>query len=164
MPARTGAEDGHFEVTRSGDGSVGLRTLLAFDPGEVLVAFRVAALLPAPVRHSIQVGPAEHALVDPAFLRFTNHSCDPNVVLDTRARCVRAIRRLEPGEAITYFYPSTEWSMAEPFVCSCGAARCLLTIAGAAYLSAEVLARYQLADHITLLLWQRTSALPLERS
>ena len=48
---------------------------------------------------------------------------------------VRALRHIETGEAITCFYPATEWEMAEPFECHCGAPNCLGTITGAKNLS-----------------------------
>lgn len=153
--AAAGRKDGRFEVDRRADGSRALRALVDFEAGEILVPFRITELLAEPVRHSIQVGISAHALVAPEFLRFTNHSCDPNVVVDTAASCIRAIRRIESGDEITYFYPSTEWSMAEPFACACDAARCLLTIAGAAYLPGEVLDGYELAAHIRRLLADR---------
>jgi hypothetical protein len=142
-------EDSHFTVIRDG-GSDALHARVAFTPGDVLTAFRVAALVPEPTRYSIQLAASEHALVEPECLRFMNHSCDPNVALDTGEMHIRAIRPIEPGDLITYFYPSTEWSMAEPFRCWCGSARCLGEIAGAAELPPEVLAGYDLAEHISM--------------
>jgi hypothetical protein len=142
-------------VVRSADGKLSLHARVAFTPGELVTAFRVTAYVPGPTRHSVQLGVSMHALLEPELLRLTNHSCDPNVVLDTRALQVRAVRRIEPGAEVTCFYPSTEWSMAEPFSCCCEAPECLLTIAGAAYLPAEVMERYELADHIWVLLEQR---------
>jgi SET domain-containing protein len=55
-----------------------------------------------------------------------NHSCDPNVglVLPTnkpREWGVEALRDIKKGEDLTFFYPSTEWDMAQGFDCSCGA-------------------------------------------
>src|SRR5512143_971238 len=118
-----------IEMSVAADGSGVLRARVRVEAGEVIVPFRVAELLVSPARHSIQLGTTVHALVEPEALRFTNHSCDPNAVVDTRALCFRAIRAIDAGAEITDFYPSTEWAMAEPFACGCGAARCLLTIA-----------------------------------
>ena len=33
-----------------------------------------------------------------------------------------ALRPISEGDELTFFYPSTEWAMAEPFECGCGAA------------------------------------------
>lgn len=151
MPSEVLFEDSHFMVLRDG-GNDALHARVAFTPGEVLATFRVAELIAEPTKYSIQLAVSEHALVDPEFLRFMNHSCDPNVALDTGGMYITAIRPIEPGDPITYFYPSTEWSMAEPFRCWCGSAHCLGEISGAAELQPEVLAGYDLAEHVSMLL------------
>ena len=53
--------------------------------------------------------------------RFINHSCDPT--LDTFEIRVRRDRALKKGETLSFFYPSTEWMMAQPFDCWSGAGR-----------------------------------------
>jgi len=148
MPAGIVLDNDRFSVVRAPDGSNALRALRAFRAGEILCPLGIDRIAHDPERHSVQVGPAAHALVDPVALRFTNHSCDPSVVFDTDARCIRAIRAIPAGGEITYFYPSTEWHMAEPFRCSCGSASCLGTIAGAFCLPADVLAGFELSGHI----------------
>ncbi|KAB8242433.1 hypothetical protein BDV35DRAFT_366204 [Aspergillus flavus] len=42
-------------------------------------------------------------------------------------------RPLTVGDELTFFYPSTEWTMVQPFQCGCGAGlrRCLGRVAGA---------------------------------
>jgi len=40
---------------------------------------------------------------------------------------------------VTFFYPSNEWLMVQPFGCMCGAPSCLRRIEGAAILSREEL-------------------------
>lgn len=32
-----------------------------------------------------------------------------------------ALRDIKEGDVLEFFYPSTEWDMAQPFECSCGA-------------------------------------------
>jgi hypothetical protein len=61
---------------------------------------------------------------------------------------LRAIRDIEPGEELTFFYPSTEWDMITPFQCLCGSSQCLKRIGGARYLSLNVLSRYFINQHI----------------
>lgn len=99
---------------------------------------------PRPSRHSLQVGEQLHLDLGPGhsreeileryFWRFMNHSCDPSV--EIRGWEVVARRNLEPAEAVTYNYNTTEWDMAEPFRCRCGSPRCLQMIRGFKHLSA----------------------------
>jgi hypothetical protein len=106
----------------------------------------------APSERTIQIGPSTH-VEDVARLAFLNHSCDPNTVVDTSAvPMLFALRDIAPGEELAFFYPSTEWDMVCPFVCWCGAPRCLGRVAGARYLSVDTLARYFVNAHIRQLL------------
>lgn len=158
LPAPASLAADRFDVVRSAELGAVLIARARFRPREILTAFRAAELLAQPTRHSIQLGITEHGLVDPAFLRYMHHSCDPNVVLETDRLLVRAVRPIAPGDPITFFYPSTEWSMAAPFACACGSTQCLGTIAGAAQLADAVLARYELATHVRMLLQARHAA------
>jgi hypothetical protein len=146
------------KVIESTDGSKALYSCAAFKPGDVLAGFDIAEILPEPTRHSIQYSATKHVLVNPDFLQFTNHSCDPNIAVHTKEKYIRAIRPIKPGDEIVYFYPSTEWSMAEPFTCFCQSPHCLTRIRGAAYLPFEILANYHLSDHIAKLLAKREKA------
>ena len=101
---------------------------------------------------TIQVGPTTH-VEDESGLVLLRHSCAPNLVIDTDALLmVFALRDVAAGEELTCFYPSTEWDMARPFVCGCGAPQCLRFVAGARYLSADVLGRYFVNAHVRRLL------------
>lgn len=155
MEAQDADECGSFRIIIAADGSRALHASRALAPGDLLGTFSIAALVPRPTRYSIQLGAFEHALVEPEAFRLINHSCVPNLLLDARGLALRAVRPIEPGHELTYFYPSTEWRMAEPFACHCGEPRCLGWIAGAAHLPVASLRRYDLADHISLLLEQR---------
>ena len=81
-----------------------------------------------------------------------NHSCEPSVFVDTSRKQLIALKDLKSGDEVTFFYPSTEWCLAEPFECSCGTPACIGRVAGAQDLSPIVLSRYQLSAHITQLL------------
>lgn len=105
-----------------------------------------------PWRHSIQIAADAHAEPLPSFLRYLNHSCDPNLFVDVRAREVLSLRAIAAGEELTFFYPSTEWHMEAPFPCECGAPGCLREIRGASELPARVLARYRLSPVIVELI------------
>jgi SET domain len=98
-------------------------------------------------RFSVQVGADTH-IDDLGVFTYLNHSCAPNVFLDTKALTLTAIRTIAKGDELSFFYPSTEWEMAEPFECHCGAAACVGVIAGAALLADDVLARYRVNQHI----------------
>jgi SET domain len=146
--------DGRIEMVDVDGGRV-LRATVGFAAGSVVASLGVARVVAAPERYSIQVGASRHILPDPDYLRFLNHSCAPNVFVDCAEMSVKAIGCIRPGDSLEYFYPSTEWSMREPFRCECGSSDCLGVIRGAAHLPAETLARYQLADHVRRLLTTR---------
>ena len=62
-------------------------------------------------------------------------------------------KRVKAGDELTFFYPSTEWEMARPFQCTCGAeGKCIGLVNGAKFLDKQVLARYWLNSHILELL------------
>src|SRR3546814_18876372 len=60
-----------------------------------------------------------------------NHSCDPNVLLDTERSLMVARRDIARDEELSFFYPSTEWEMDAPFICLCGSSHCIHVVAGA---------------------------------
>ncbi len=97
--------------------------------------------VPRATRYSVQVGERRH-VEHRGALTFLNHSCAPNCFLDTEALALVACRDVAAGEELTIFYPATEWDMAEPFACRCGAPECLGTIAGARHVAPECLQRY----------------------
>ena len=100
----------------------------------------------------MQTGLNEHITLQPDFLQYCNHSCEPNVFFDTTKFELVALKNINVGDELTFFYPSSEWNMDQPFACTCGNKNCLQTIKGAAYLSKEVLANYKLTDFIQSML------------
>jgi hypothetical protein len=70
---------------------------------------------------------------------------------------VVALKKIEEGDEMTFFYPSTEWNMVQPFKCFCGSSRCLGEIKGAAHISPEVLSSYKLTRFIQQQLHDRSS-------
>ncbi|KAF1815363.1 hypothetical protein P152DRAFT_183078 [Eremomyces bilateralis CBS 781.70] len=105
---------------------------------------------------SVQVSETAHIELN-SDLVFCNHSCDPSLIFDMERNEVRVVdeRALKEGEKVTFFYPSTEWEMAQPFDCTCGTERCVKRISGAKDMDEEVLKRYRLNGHIERLLEQR---------
>lgn len=125
-----------------------------FRPGDVVAAFSHRALLPQPNYLTLQVDDDSHILLAPRQLESLNHSCDPNVFLDTEAMRMECVRPITAGDEITFFYPSTEWDMNSAFDCLCGAsgqALCLRSVRGAKYLTSEQRRRggYRFNAHIT---------------
>lgn len=116
--------------------------------GAALASFAASARHTAPSYLTVQLDAETHLLPAPVFLQFVNHSCDPNVSFDMSRLALVALRDLRAGEELTYFYPSTELTMAQPFDCACGAPNCVGHIAGASAMPREVLERYDLSPFI----------------
>jgi len=125
-----------------------LHSIISFSKGEIICEFGAAAILKSPTYLTVQTGAAEHIHLKPEFLKFTNHSCDPNVFFDTQSMQLIALKDIQPGDEFTFFYPSTEWDMAQPFECMCGAECCLKNISGAIAMPVEILNRYKLTTFI----------------
>jgi hypothetical protein len=83
-----------------------------------------------PNRFTVQIDRDKHT--DVGKLAALNHSCDPNVILDTANLLVYARKDIEKGEELSFFYPATEWEMDAPFICLCGASNCIHVVAGRA--------------------------------
>ena len=96
-------------------------------------------------RYSIQISLDEHLhpfdelQSNPADCQtpwiYTNHSCNPNVVI--RDRAYIALRNIQPRDDITFDYETTEVDMAEPFTCGCQSETCRGIIRGYVHLSAS---------------------------
>ena len=122
------------------------------ETGGVVASFRARAEHDEPSWLTVQVSEHVHIVLDPDILASLNHSCDPNVFLDVEAMRLVALRPISEGDELTFFYPSTEWDMAEPFECGCGSPECIGRIAGARETPLHALARYRLNPHIVRLI------------
>ena len=98
---------------------------------------------------SFQIGDGRHIDIN-SDLVYCNHSCEPSLEFDLDRREVRVARgrALQVGDPLTWFYPSAEWEMAQPFECLCGAPQCLGRIGGASHISTQKLRGYWLNRHI----------------
>jgi hypothetical protein len=123
-----------------------LVTKQAYKQGEVISDIPRAKVINKPNRFTVQIGRTEHT--DVGKLAALNHSCDPNVILDTTNMQMVARRDIEQGEELSFFYPSTEWEMDAPFICLCGATNCIHVVAGARFLSLSTLEHHFLNRHI----------------
>ncbi|KAL9045124.1 MAG: hypothetical protein Q9214_001793 [Letrouitia sp. 1 TL-2023] len=83
-------------------------------------------------------------------LFYVNHSCAPSLEMDMtkmEARVSR-YRDLREGDILTFFYPSTEWHMVQPFECFCNEEVCLGRIVGSEQLERAKMRGYWLNPHI----------------
>jgi hypothetical protein len=101
-------------------------------------------VLSHPDRHSLQVGEDRHLHVptdkngveNPDFFwRYLNHSCQSNGYVGTAELTFVALRKISKGEECTFNYLTTEFEMAVPFTCRCGAVKCFGLVQGSAHLS-----------------------------
>lgn len=135
-------------MQNSGTGEKSLHASAFFDAGDVICGFASDRVLDTATYLTVQTGINTHITLDPEFLQYINHSCRPNVFFDTTAMQLVALAGIQPGDELMFFYPSTEWSMVQPFDCFCGTTQCLHRIQGASYLSDEEAMQYRLTDFI----------------
>ena len=123
-----------------------------FKVGDIVSLFAAGTVQTTPDYLTIQTGINKHITLQPEFLQYTNHSCNPNCFFDTTIFEFVAVKDIAVGDELTFFYPSSEWDMTQQFTCTCGSKNCLQIIKGAAYLSKEVLSKYKLTDFIQSML------------
>jgi hypothetical protein len=128
-----------------------------YKPGQVVADFSAGEILSHPTYLTVQVDTDKHIMLQPEHLQYINHSCDPNVFFDTYTMRVVALKRISEGDEMTFFYPSTEWDMAQPFQCHCGCSNCLGEIKGAAHINPTILRSYTLTRFIQQQLHDRSS-------
>ncbi|APA12757.1 hypothetical protein SS1G_08181 [Sclerotinia sclerotiorum 1980 UF-70] len=89
-------------------------------------------------------------------LLYINHSCEPSLIFDVQNQHILTSHTgLQPGQELTFFYPSTEWKMSQSFSCNCGTASCVGEISGAGQMSASALEGKWLSAHIRRALEER---------
>ncbi|MBS1509358.1 MAG: SET domain-containing protein-lysine N-methyltransferase [Bacteroidetes bacterium] len=125
-----------------------LHATVAIEPGYEIISFHAGVTQSFPTYLTVQTGEHTHITLQPEFLQYINHSCEPNVFFDTTTMQLVCLRPLLPGDELTFFYPSTEWHMSQPFVCNCKTESCLQLINGAAHLDTSTLNKYRLTDFI----------------
>jgi hypothetical protein len=124
------------------------RATIAIEKGQVISHFHAGITQSYATYLTVQTGVDTHITLQPEFLQYINHSCDPNVFFDTSTMELIALQQLEPGAELTFFYPSTEWEMSQPFVCNCKSKNCLQLINGALHLDQSTLKKYKITDFI----------------
>ncbi len=71
------------------------------------------------------------------FLAYADHSCEPNTLFDIDTLALKAIREIEAGDLVRFFYPGSEVELAQPFDCNCRTDSCLGLVKGGFYLTPE---------------------------
>lgn len=141
----------HGSVYVMEDGETGQKALYAnnsFNTGDIIATFSSKKTLKEPNYLTVQLDDGVHILLEPEYLQYMNHSCQPNVYVDTKAFQFIASTEISSGEELGFFYPSTEWVMQQPFDCVCKRDNCLKRIQGARYLSNEITRQYRFSDFI----------------
>lgn len=119
-----------------------------FPKDDVVFKFSIKNILTDPNYLTVQLGEQRHIIMDPEFLNFANHSCDPNFFIDTERLEFIALKDIHLGDELLFFYPSTEWKMDRPFNCECGSPQCIGLVSGAYALSEENQKKYRLSKFI----------------
>ncbi len=125
-----------------------LHATTVIKPGDVISKFYAGITQSFATYLTVQTGVDTHITLQPEFLQYINHSCNPTVFFDTEKLELICLKPLKPGDELTFFYPSTEWDMSQPFVCNCKDVNCLQLINGASHLDKSTLLKYRLTDFI----------------
>jgi hypothetical protein len=88
---------------------------------------------------TIQVDFDRHLKND--LLDYVDHSCEPNAVFDVDRLAMIALKPIEKGEPITFFYPGAEVELAMDFDCHCGSRECIGHVKGGFYLTSRQMRR-----------------------
>jgi hypothetical protein len=130
--------------------------------GAIFAELTTPPLTPATKAYStVQTSATTHVELN-SDLVYINHSCAPSLEFDIEMMEIRVAHDREggikEGDELTFFYPSTEWEMAQPFQCRCREAKCRGWIAGASQMSEEALKGYWLNNWLEEALrgkWQK---------
>lgn len=119
-----------------------------FAAGEIISEFGWRAMYSTPSYLTVQLSETEHVELFPEYLECINHSCDPNCFFDTNTLQLIALKPIQDGDELGFFYPSAEWDMDQSFQCNCGSTACVGEIKGAKYLTDAQLRKYRFTDFI----------------
>ncbi|ORY64357.1 uncharacterized protein BCR38DRAFT_434889 [Pseudomassariella vexata] len=122
------------------------------------MSFPPCTLAEKPTYATVQCGRDSHLSLNSDLL-YINHSCEPSLIFDTsNFNIIAGPNGLQQGEELTFFYPSTEWEMAQPFDCLCGKPTCRGRISGAKDMAQNQLEGLWLNGHIRELLEEKSWA------
>lgn len=113
--------------------AAGFRTLCAdtvIAPGTVVYTMAELPIVTYNSRFNITKNDHEFFYTEGHPSSMTNHACDPNVAFNYADWTMVAVKTIQPNEELRFNYLTTEFTMAEPFVCHCGSAMCYGKVAG----------------------------------
>jgi hypothetical protein len=146
LPAPT--HPNHISINYSAEAFGASATSLADLPAGALFAKMTTTTPGSETYTSVQTGSNTEIELN-SDLVFCNHSCAPSLVFDMARLEARVVDDgpLKKGDELTFFYPSTEWDMTQPFHCTCGAEDCIGWVSGAKGMDEKVLGKYWLNYH-----------------
>ena len=103
-----------------------------YSRGDLIGKIPVDRISKMATKYTVQLNQDCHLHIKEPYC-YLNHSCDPNAYLDVDNLRLDAVKHIEAGESVTFFYPGTEWEMFEPFECLCGSTNCLKLVKGSKY-------------------------------
>lgn len=106
------------EVRQSALGGSGVFATRPIVAGEVVIELS-PVFRDDPERYSVQVGPDRHQAFTNEPDDYLNHGCRPNVRVEPDLMHVVALRDINLAEEIRFNYNTSEWELAEPFLCTC---------------------------------------------
>lgn len=124
----------------------------AISAGERLIAL-AHVFVDHAEQHTIEIDEHRHQAGTDEIDDYLNHSCDPNTALDFERLELVAVRPLAAGEELSFNYLTSEWDMAAPFTCQCGARGCVGVVRGFRHL--EPAQQDALISRASPYLWRR---------
>ncbi|KAJ2906929.1 galactose-proton symport [Zalerion maritima] len=123
------------------------------------LAFPPCDVAGEPTYATVQFGQNKHLNLNSDLL-YINHSCEPSLIFDTgNLNVIAGPKGLTAGEELSFFYPSTEWHMAQPFDCLCGKPTCRSRIGGAKDMPKEKMEGLWVNGHIREMLEEQGKSL-----
>jgi hypothetical protein len=119
----------HFQIVQgTGGTTAGVKARVAFDSRTRIA--RISGYAVSEQRpHTLQLSPRIH-LYDAWFCGRLQHSCNPNVFLDTTYLELWTVQPIAAGTPLTVDYANTEDSLFRQFACHCGELNCRGWITG----------------------------------
>ncbi|MBC3255044.1 SET domain-containing protein-lysine N-methyltransferase [Pseudomonas paralactis] len=119
----------HFQVTQDAHGAAaGVMARTAFD-SRVRIAQVSGYAVSERRPHTLQLSTRIH-LYDCWFCGLLQHSCNPNVFLDTTYLELWSVQPIPAGSLLTLDYATTEDALTRQFACHCGELNCRGWITG----------------------------------
>ncbi len=120
-----------IELAEPAWGPMGMHAIAKRDILEGTPVLKITGLsVKSPSPSSIQINTCFHLSAENALWGSIGHSCNPNCAINFNTWTFHSTRKIEDGEELTYDYLTTEWEMAAPFACTCGAKNCHDMISG----------------------------------